>query len=127
MRVEHFVSYVTKSQVDEEVNFFLNALKHCGFQEIMRPEPNIVGMGVDRPFFWIFGVLEERIQSFVPHFALGVDSKEDVDKFFEEATKAGGSDNGKPGLRNHYAPNYYAAFVISPGGSNVELVHRISR
>lgn len=36
--------------------------------------------------------------------------------------KAGGGDNGKPGLRADYSPNYYAAFLVDPDGNNVEAV-----
>jgi hypothetical protein len=36
--------------------------------------------------------------------------------------KAGGRDNGKPGLRADYSPTYYAAFLIDPDGNNVEAV-----
>jgi hypothetical protein len=36
--------------------------------------------------------------------------------------KAGGRDNGPPGLRTDYSPNYYAAFLIDPDGNNVEAV-----
>ena len=37
--------------------------------------------------------------------------------------KAGGKDNGAPGLRSHYAPGYYAAFVLDLEGNNIEAVH----
>ena len=36
--------------------------------------------------------------------------------------KAGGRDNGKPGLRTDYSPKYYAAFLLDPDGNNVEAV-----
>lgn len=39
------------------------------------------------------------------------------------SSKAGGIDNGKPGLRPEYTPTYYGAFVIDPLGNNVEAVH----
>ena len=39
-----------------------------------------------------------------------------------EGLKAGGRDNGRPGLRTDYSPNYYAAFLIDPDGNNVEAV-----
>lgn len=45
-----------------------------------------------------------------------------VDRFFKEGVKAGGRDNGKPGLRADYAPTYYAAFLLGPDGNNVEAV-----
>ena len=40
------------------------------------------------------------------------------------ALKAGGIDNGGPGLRKQYAPGYYAAFVLDPDGNNIEAVYR---
>jgi predicted lactoylglutathione lyase len=49
------------------------------------------------------------------------DAKE-VDEFYAAALKAGGKDNGAPGTRAMYHPGYYAAFVISPGGHNIECV-----
>lgn len=45
-----------------------------------------------------------------------------VDAFHREGLKAGGKDNGKPGLRKEYSPTYYAAFVIDPDGNNLEAV-----
>jgi hypothetical protein len=48
-----------------------------------------------------------------------------VDAFYLAAIKAGGRDNGAPGLRPDYHPNYYGAFVIDPEGNNIEAVcHR---
>ena len=45
-----------------------------------------------------------------------------VDAFYAAALAAGGRDNGAPGLRPHYHPNYYAAFVFDPDGHNIEAV-----
>lgn len=45
-----------------------------------------------------------------------------VDAFHAAALKAGGKDNGAPGLRPHYHANYYGAFVIDPIGNNIEVV-----
>ena len=45
-----------------------------------------------------------------------------VDAFHREALAAGGTDNGAPGLRPHYHPNYYAAFVLDPDGHRIEAV-----
>ena len=49
-----------------------------------------------------------------------------VDEFHAAAVKAGGKDNGAPGVRAHYHSNYYAAFVISPSGHNLECVTHTS-
>lgn len=56
------------------------------------------------------------------HVALKAPDKAAVDRFFEEGRKAGAKDNGKPGLRKDYAPNYYAAFLIDLDGNNIEAV-----
>ncbi len=56
------------------------------------------------------------------HLALKVSSRALVGKFHQIALKAGGRDNGKPGLRPQYTPTYYAAFVLDPDGHNVEAV-----
>ncbi len=45
-----------------------------------------------------------------------------VDAFYAAAIANGATDNGKPGLREHYRPNYYGAFVIDLHGNNVEAV-----
>jgi predicted lactoylglutathione lyase len=48
-----------------------------------------------------------------------------VDAFHTAALKAGGKDNGKPGIREMYHPNYYGAFVLDQDGNNIEaVVHR---
>jgi hypothetical protein len=43
---------------------------------------------------------------------------------YEAAIAAGGRDNGPPGIRPHYDPNYYGAFVFDPDGHNIEAVCR---
>ena len=56
------------------------------------------------------------------HVALRAESREAVERFYAEGLKAGARDNGRPGLRTDYAPNYYAAFLLDPDGNNVEAV-----
>lgn len=56
------------------------------------------------------------------HLAFVARERKAVDAFHEAAMKAGGKDNGKPGPREAYAPDWYAAFVIDPDGNNVEAV-----
>ena len=59
------------------------------------------------------------------HIAFTADTRAAVDAFYAAAMGAGGRDNGGPGLRPHYHPNYYGAFVFDPDGTNVEAVcHR---
>jgi catechol 2,3-dioxygenase-like lactoylglutathione lyase family enzyme len=56
------------------------------------------------------------------HFAFSAPSRAAVDAFFAAALQAGGGDNGRPGLRLRYHPDYYAAFVVDPDGYNIEAV-----
>jgi catechol 2,3-dioxygenase-like lactoylglutathione lyase family enzyme len=56
------------------------------------------------------------------HVAFSARDRASVDRFYEAGLKAGGKDNGKPGLRADYSPTYYAAFLIDPDGNNVEAV-----
>lgn len=56
------------------------------------------------------------------HLAFTADNRQQVDAFHRAALKAGGRNNGAPGLRPQYHANYYAAFVIGPDGHNIEVV-----
>lgn len=56
------------------------------------------------------------------HIAFRADSKTQVEAFYKAALKAGGRDNGAPGPRPNYGPDYYAAFVYDPDGANIEAV-----
>jgi predicted lactoylglutathione lyase len=56
------------------------------------------------------------------HLALTAPSRAAVDRFHAGGLKAGGRDNGAPGLRADYSPTYYAAFLLDPAGNNVEAV-----
>ncbi|CAM5797714.1 VOC family protein [Rhizobacter fulvus] len=56
------------------------------------------------------------------HLAFSAATRQQVDAFHRAALAAGGRDNGAPGLRPHYHPHYYAAFVIGPDGHNLEAV-----
>jgi len=59
------------------------------------------------------------------HAAFLVDAREKVDAFHAAALSHGGSDEGKPGLRPHYHPNYYGAYVRDPDGNKIQAVcHR---
>ncbi len=56
------------------------------------------------------------------HLAFAAPSRAAVDAFHMRALRAGGADNGAPGLRPPYGEHYYAAFVIDPDGYPVEAV-----
>jgi catechol 2,3-dioxygenase-like lactoylglutathione lyase family enzyme len=105
--------------------FYLKALAPLGIQMVMEvtPEmtggPSHAGLGANmKPFFW-FG--EGPAQSTL-HIALAAPNRAAVDAFYAAAMEAGATDNGPPGLRPMYHPNYYGAFVIDPNGVNLEAV-----
>ena len=78
------------------------------------------GFGTDGdPFFWIGD--NERVGEGT-HVAFRAESRAEVDAFYAAAMAAGARDNGPPGPRPKYGPNYYAAFVFDPDGANIEAV-----
>lgn len=58
------------------------------------------------------------------HIAFRASSFEEVHQFYNCALANGGKDNGAPGFRSQYRPNYYAAFVFDPDGHNIEVLYR---
>ena len=72
-----------------------------------------------KPDFWIGG--EGGLGKPV-HIAIVAKDRAAVDAFYKAAIAAGGQDNGPPGIRAHYHPNYYGAFVRDPDGHNIEAV-----
>lgn len=56
------------------------------------------------------------------HVAFAAADQRSVARFHEAALQHGGRDNGPPGLRPHYGPTYYAAFVFDPDGHAIEAV-----
>ena len=80
---------------------------------------NSTGYGDDRPWFWI---AEQDATRGKLHVAIQTATRAAVDAFHREALAAGGRDNGAPGLRPYYHPDYYGAFVLDPDGHNIEAV-----
>ncbi|RUM96407.1 VOC family protein [Pseudaminobacter arsenicus] len=77
------------------------------------------GYGRERPTFWLHEGAETGPGR---HIAFSARSRAEVDAFYAAAMAAGGRDNGAPGLRPHYHPDYYGAFVFDPDGNNIEAV-----
>jgi catechol 2,3-dioxygenase-like lactoylglutathione lyase family enzyme len=100
--------------------FYETALAPLGMRLMMEPIPKVGGFGDEFPFFWI-GERGQGPDSGV-HVAFAAADRGTVDAFHAAALKAGGTDNGQPGLREIYHPNYYGAFVLDPDGNNVEAV-----
>lgn len=56
------------------------------------------------------------------HVAFLAPDRASVDAFHAKALEMGGSDEGAPGLRPHYHPNYYGAYVRDPAGNKLQAV-----
>jgi catechol 2,3-dioxygenase-like lactoylglutathione lyase family enzyme len=98
--------------------FFENALAPLGYALIMEFPDSVAGFGTpSRPDFWI-----SQGPVGPAHVAIHSPDRATVDAFHRAALAAGGRDNGAPGLRPEYHPNYYGAFVLDPDGNNVEAV-----
>jgi len=105
--------------------FYLKALAPLGYALVMEVQQDVndspaAGFGANgKPDFWIGG--EGALNRSV-HIAVVARDRPSVDAFYRAALAAGGKDNGAPGLRPRYHPNYYGAFVLDPDGHNVEAV-----
>jgi catechol 2,3-dioxygenase-like lactoylglutathione lyase family enzyme len=82
------------------------------------------GYGREFPEFWIGHPHDGQPASTGNgvHVCFKAASQEEVDAFHAEALAQGGTDDGPPGLRPEYMPNYYAAFVRDPDGNKIEAV-----
>lgn len=99
--------------------FYVEALTPLGIGVALEGEGWAMLGRPGRPQFWI-GSFKSSPGPI--HIAFVADTREQVRRFYDAAIAAGGKDNGPPGLREHYHPNYYGAFVIGPDGHNLEAV-----
>ena len=110
---------LTVRDVERSVAFYSRALAPLGYGVTMRFE-NFVGLGTPKkPFFWL---KSGPTPSQPMHLAFVAPSRDAVDRFHAEALAAGAQDDGPPGLRPHYHPHYYGAFVVDVDGHPIEAV-----
>ena len=105
--------------------FYEQALAPLGYRVVMAfDEWKAAGFGTsdEKPEFWIS---QREPYGTGSHVAFVAPDRDTVDAFHAAALAAGGRDHGEPGLREHYHPTYYGAFVLDADGNNVEAVcHR---
>jgi catechol 2,3-dioxygenase-like lactoylglutathione lyase family enzyme len=104
--------------------FYEEALAPLGYKVLMEVPVEhtggavVLGLGVPpKPDFWLHQGTPQKPRV---HVAFRADNRALVDAFYRAAIAAGGTDNGPPGMRPHYHPNYYGAFVLDPDGHNIE-------
>ncbi|MDB5501550.1 MAG: Lactoylglutathione lyase and related lyase [Tardiphaga sp.] len=114
------------SDFERAKEFYVRALAPLDYSVVMEVTEEqsgyspAAGFGADgKPDFWIGG---EGALNKPVHIAIVAKDRSAVDAFYQAAIAAGGRDNGPPGLRAHYHPNYYGAFVLDPDGHNIEAV-----
>jgi len=102
--------------------FFSTALEPLGVVVIAEGPPTY-GVELSRPDGASSLVIFQTGEKPAPlHLAFMAETRQQVEAFHRAALRAGGTDNGAPGLRPQYSGKYYAAFVIGPDGHNIEVV-----
>ena len=115
--IDHISLHVT--DIAKAKAFYAAALAPLGYT-ILMDFGHAVGLGVaPKPDFWLAGGGPGRPPA---HIAFRADNRAMVDAFYKAALAAGGRDNGVPGVRPQYHPNYYGGFVLDPDGNNIEAV-----
>ena len=102
--------------------FYREALATLGVEllsDMTFGRDRVAGFGKGRPSFWISNGASVRGET---HVAFAAASRSAVQAFYSVAMSMGGRDNGAPGIRAHYHPYYYGAFVLDPDGNNIEAV-----
>ncbi|RAL13731.1 VOC family protein [Aspergillus homomorphus CBS 101889] len=128
MTIDHTTLFVPEDKFQACLTFYLEALEPLGY--IIRHQFGefVVGLGspkedlsdYKRSDFWVCGTKAQPEGA--AHVAFSCKDHATVDGFHAAGLKAGGKDNGAPGLRPFYHSRYYAAFVLDPAGNNIEVV-----
>jgi catechol 2,3-dioxygenase-like lactoylglutathione lyase family enzyme len=115
--LDHITLHV--SDYARSKRFYESALAPLGYTVMMEFGGAFAGLGADgKPDFWIAHAEPAKPL----HIAFASRDRATVDAFHRAALAAGARDNGAPGLRPQYHPNYYGAFVFDPDGNNIEAV-----
>jgi catechol 2,3-dioxygenase-like lactoylglutathione lyase family enzyme len=108
------------SDYKKSKEFYSKILKPLGYELVMEFEDDTACFGEGKkPSFIIHpkGKTTPKL-----HIAFKSKNRAGVDAFYQAAIAAGGKDNGAPGIRAEYHPNYYAAYIYDFDGHNIEAV-----
>jgi catechol 2,3-dioxygenase-like lactoylglutathione lyase family enzyme len=119
----HHVS-IGVADVERAAQFYDAVLKKLGFKRVMEVMPYGIAYGLDMPQFWVQLPHDASAPSSGngTHIAFNANSKTAVNAFHAAAVLAGGRDEGAPGPRPEYTPEYYGAFVRDLDGNKIEAV-----
>ena len=109
----------------EKAAAFYDAVMHAlGCKRVIDFFPNAIAYGRENPEFWITAPLDGKPATVGngTHIAFLAASHQQVRDFHHAALQAGGQDDGEPGPRPDYGPQYYGAFVRDLEGHKLEAV-----
>lgn len=106
--------------VAASVRFYKAALSGLGYVVCSQDDSGAGFGSPGQPALWLH--LANGKTAGGAHVAFRAGDRAGVERFHQDGVKAGGRDNGGPGLRKDYSPSYYAAFLLDPDGNNVEAV-----
>ena len=118
------------ADLDKSLAFYDAALKPLGISRMFAMGDRGIAayVGRDQISFWLYSKdTEQKGLGELPspprfHLAFRAADRAAVDAFYNSAIAQGGTDEGAPGIRAHYHPNYYAAYVRDPNGYKMEAV-----
>lgn len=126
----HHLSLGTR-EIERAAGFYDAVLEPLGFVRVwsdLRPGEQGQAVGYGLPGGGDRLALKQVVEPVpeVPgfHVAFAAPSREAVVRFHAMALAHGGQCNGPPGLRPHYGPDYFAAFVHDPQGYRLEAVFK---
>lgn len=114
--LDHIGITIPPSRFTEVVDWYLSALAPLNYTKQKDFQGLAIGLGPDKSTIPLWIHAREGVQPTSTHIAFRVSGRETVERFYEEAVKAGGTANGRPGWRHQYHPKYYAGFVVDPVG-----------
>jgi catechol 2,3-dioxygenase-like lactoylglutathione lyase family enzyme len=107
--------------LDTSIRFYEAALAPLGCVVTSR-DATYAGLGPEKDVTMLWLHPTGAKANGATHVALHAKDRAAVDRFHRAGLEWGGRDNGAPGVRRDYGPNYYAAFLLDPDGHNVEAV-----
>ncbi|QGZ31076.1 VOC family protein [Stutzerimonas stutzeri] len=122
--------FLSVSEIERSIRFYEAALAPLGITARLDYDgkdgppghPDLKGFGANgRMFFWL---REGDVEGRAVHVGFVADSKAQAEAAYAAALAHGAVDNGAPGARLHYDPNYYAANVLDPDGYSLEFVYK---
>jgi len=125
---DSILSHITlgTNDYDKAASFYDAVLQPLGFSRVPKPpgKPPAYAVDGEMPHLYLYQPYDGRPATWGngTHVAFQAKSRQAVDEFHRKAVSTGGTDEGAPGLREDYGPNYYAAYVRDPDGNKLQAV-----